>query len=117
MKNLIWIVLLIVLVLFLYKSIDTRVPVVFEDVMEIKVTENTTSITLSKEDVDINDKFNYDYKIKDNSLYINTFKVYNKFYRNEAFLLKVSIDKGYNDFEKIYLNDVSGDKIIWTKEK
>ena len=62
--------------------------------------------------------WNYYYTLDDRILYIS---VYNLSYFNpmaeHGWNLRVDIDKGYNDFDKVYINGNSEDKVlIWSKD-
>ena len=114
MKDFILIIILIIITFWAINLLNYKEKYVFDIINNINVSENNTEMELITSKKIDNFRWFYEYEVKDKCLYISTYKVVNPISKKIGALLEIDINKGYNDFDKIYLNDYSGDKIIWS---
>ena len=77
----------------------------WDKLSDLKVTNKEFSCKLDYE------HWGYNYDLQSRTLYLD---VYEKEEKNENGLI-VKIDKGYDDFDKICLNDLGNQVILWSK--
>lgn len=116
MKDFILIIILVVITIGAINLLDHKEPYVFETVNDIVVTENKTTFDLITSDEISGFRWFHDYEIKDKNMYVTTYKVINPMSKAMGPQYKFSIDKGLKDFDKIYLNAESENKLIWNKD-
>ncbi len=115
MKNIILILLLFFVIFVAIKLLEFKQQYAFEIVQEIEVLEHKSEIELITTQKLKNAKWFYDYEIKEDKLFITTYAVVNPLSKIKGPSLKFNLDKGYLDFNEIYINQASGDKMIWSK--
>lgn len=115
MKNFILIILLVVVTFGAIHILDYKEPYAFESINNIEVLENKTTLELITEKEITNFRWFFDYEIKNKEMYITTYQVLNPLSKTMGPSFKFTIQKGYKDFEKIYLNDEEENKLIWSK--
>lgn len=114
MKNAILILLLFFVIFLAFKLLEFKQPYAFDIIQEIEVFEHKCEIELITTQKVKYAKWFYNYEIKEDKLYITTYAVVNPLSKRKGPNLELSIDKGYLDFSEIYINQVGGDKLIWS---
>lgn len=118
MKNMILIAVLLIVTFLAIYLLDVKEPYSFGNVNHVSVAKNESLIEIQVSTKNINQRYFYDYEMKDDSLYVRTYKVVNpkaKVIIESTF--NVKIDKGSDDFQALYINVDSGDKLLWQREE
>jgi len=112
-----WMILLILLFL-LYYIFGRELYSFNKGGIGAKVEENETSIEFY---VGFHlGKWDYSYEIQEDTLHINVYimSFLNPFAKMEGSMCKFTIDKGYADFDKIYLNQSDNrKKLLWSENE
>lgn len=117
MKNIILIVVLLAVTFLAIHLLDVKEVYSFGNVKHVSVAEKQSMIEIQVSTNNINRRFFYDYTISGDALYVRTYKVVNP--KANVIIdatMNLSIDKGSDDFQALYINGVEKDILIWQQE-